>query len=220
MGDAPFSRPERFSKTASICYCFAPSLGCPWAPFGLPFGSLWLPLGSLLAPFGTLWLPLGSLGAVFGPPKHLIASGLKWYILFGSLWLPLGFLLAPSGSLLGSIPSQDLLQKTASIPSLAAFCHRTQVVHPVKTLRRLKWYILSKRLGNGSEISLRSCRDSAENVPRTSKNQPRTRRMNFKQSCLSHCDFFEWTATPTNTLTKTPGITVGRRSPPWGSSIE
>ena len=135
--------------------------------FGLPFGSLWLPLGSLLAPFGTLWLPLGSLGAVFGPPKHLIASGLKWYILFGSLWLPLGFLLAPSGSLLGSIPSQDLLQKTASIPSLAAFRHRTQVVHPVKTLRRLKWYILSKRLGNGSEISLRSCRDSAENVPRT-----------------------------------------------------
>ena len=120
--------------------------GSPWAPFGLPFGSLWLPLGSLLAPFGTLWLPLGSLGAVFGPPKHLIASGLKWYILFGSLWLPLGFLLAPSGSLLGSIPSQDLLQKTASIPSLAAFCHRTQVVHPVKTLRRLKWYILSKRL--------------------------------------------------------------------------
>ena len=58
-------------------------------------------------------------------------------------------------------------RKTASIPSLAAFCHRTQVVHPVKTLRRLKWYILSKRFGNGSEISLRSCRDSAENVPRT-----------------------------------------------------
>ena len=64
----------------------------PWAPFGLLFGSLWLSLGSFLASFGTLWLPLGSLGAVFGPPKHLIASGLKWYILFGSLWLPLGSL--------------------------------------------------------------------------------------------------------------------------------
>ena len=132
----------------------------PWAPFGLPFGSLWLPLGSLLAPFGTLWLPLGSLGAVFGPPKHLIASGLKWYILFGSLWLPLGFLLAPSGSLLGSIPSQDLLQKTASIPSLAAFRHRTQVVHPVKTLRRLKWYILSKRLGNSSGLSCQNTKET------------------------------------------------------------
>ncbi len=47
----------------------------PWVPFGLPFGSLWLPLGSLLAPFGTLWLPLGSLGAVCGPPKERIASG-------------------------------------------------------------------------------------------------------------------------------------------------
>ena len=41
-------------------------------------------------------------------------------------------------------------------------------------------------------------RDSAENLPRFCQEfaeiQPRTRRMNPKQSCLSHCAFFEWTA--------------------------
>ena len=41
-------------------------------------------------------------------------------------------------------------------------------------------------------------RDLAEILPRTcrepSKNPPRTRRMNPKQSCLSHCDFFERTS--------------------------
>ena len=41
-------------------------------------------------------------------------------------------------------------------------------------------------------------RDLAEILPRTcrepSKNPPRTRRMNPKQSCLSHCDFFEGTS--------------------------
>ena len=113
----PFSCQKRFPKKTSIFYRFWSCFASPWAAFGLPFGSLWLPLGSLLAPFGTLWLPLGSLGAVFGPPKHLIASGLKWYILFGSLWLPLGSLLAPLGFLLAPFG--------------------------------------------------RSCRDSAENVPRT-----------------------------------------------------
>ena len=62
----------------------------------------------------------------------------------------------------------------------------------------------------------RTCRDSAENLPRFSREfaeirrdsaenlprfgqefaeiQPRTRRMNPKQTCLSHCAFFEWTA--------------------------
>ena len=67
--------PNRFPNTASIFYRFGSCFAFPWAPFGLPFSSLWLPLGSLLAPFGTLWLPLGSLGAVCGPPKDLIASG-------------------------------------------------------------------------------------------------------------------------------------------------
>ena len=78
------------------------------------------------------------------------------------------------------------------------------MVHPVKTLRRLKWYILL--IASGCETSPRSSRGSAENVPRTlqkpaeippyacrepSKHQPRTTRMNPMQSCLSHCDFFE-----------------------------
>ena len=49
-----------------------------------------------------------------------------------------------------------------------------------------------------AEISSRTCRSSAENLPKfrreSAKNQPRTRRMNPKQSCLSHCALFEWTA--------------------------
>ena len=35
-----------------------------FAPFGLHFGSLWPPLGSLLVLFVILWLPLGFLGVV------------------------------------------------------------------------------------------------------------------------------------------------------------
>ena len=49
-----------------------------------------------------------------------------------------------------------------------------------------------------SPAEAKSCRDRAEIPPRTcrepSKNPPRTRRMNPKQSCLSHCDFFERTS--------------------------
>ena len=36
------------------------------APFGLPFGSLWLPLGSLFGLFVILWHPFGSFGVVLG----------------------------------------------------------------------------------------------------------------------------------------------------------
>ena len=120
-------------------------LGSPWASFGHPFGSLWLPLGCLLAPFGIFWLPLGSIGAGCGLPTEGIASGdeisprscrdsaEKWYILskrFGdssgtsTLWLRLGSL----GAVFG---------------------------HP------------KHLIASGGEISPRSCRDSAESVPRT-----------------------------------------------------
>ena len=50
------------------------SLLAPFGPFGLHFGSLRPPLGSLLVLFVILWLPLGFLG-VFGPPKLFFASG-------------------------------------------------------------------------------------------------------------------------------------------------
>ena len=65
-------------------------------------------------------------------------------------------------------------RKTASIPSLAAFCHRTQVVHPVKTLRRLKWYILS-------HLIARFCRERAENPLRTRRINPKPK--NNQHSC-------------------------------------
>ena len=57
---------------------------------------------------------------------------------FGSLWLPLGCLLAPFGTL------------WLPLGSLGAVCG------PPKDL-----------IASGGEISPRSCRDSAENVPRT-----------------------------------------------------
>ena len=89
----------------------------------------------------------------------------------------------------------------------------------------------------------RICRDSAANLPRFSREfaeirrdsaeslpsfcqefaeiQPRTRRMNPKQTCLSQCDFFEWTAYSDKRFDKIAenksGATV---SPPWGSRIK
>ena len=69
-----FRPPETLSKYSFDFYCFWISVAPPWAPSGLPFASLWLPLASLLALFGTLWLPLGSHGAVSAPPQGLIAS--------------------------------------------------------------------------------------------------------------------------------------------------
>ena len=125
----------------SFLELFCLPLGFLWSPF-------WLPLAAFGLPFGAFWHPLASSGLPWGPPKDLIASGCG---------------ISPrscrDSAELGSIPSQDLLQKTASIPSLAAFCHRTQVVHPVKTLRRLKWYILP-------HLIARFCRERAENPPR------------------------------------------------------
>ena len=57
------------------------TLGCHWAPFGHPLGSLWLswatfslPLGVLGLPLALFWLPLGrpwDLGAPVGSPGAL-----------------------------------------------------------------------------------------------------------------------------------------------------
>ena len=68
------------------------ALGCAWAPFGHPLGSLWLSwatfslslgvLGLPLAPFGRLLAPVGSPGVPWG------AHGIPWggFGGFGSLW--------------------------------------------------------------------------------------------------------------------------------------
>ena len=78
-------------------------------------------------------------------------------------------------------------------PLLAPFS--TPFGHPGSLLASL-WMPFGsfwKRLGPP-----RTCRDSAEKLPKFSREfaeiQPRTRRMNPKQTCLSHCAFFEWTA--------------------------
>ena len=52
-----------------------------WLPFGPPFGSIWLPLGSFGLPLGSVWL------------------------LFGSLLGPSGSKVAPFGSISGNFAS-------------------------------------------------------------------------------------------------------------------
>ena len=65
-------------KTASIFDRFLACFVSLWAPFGLPFGSFWLLLPSLLAPFWCFLSSFGFLSAsldLFGPPKLFFASG-------------------------------------------------------------------------------------------------------------------------------------------------
>ena len=82
------------------------------------------------------------------------------------------------------------------------------MVHPVKTLRT------SKFRRDLAEILQRTCREP-------SKNPPRTRRMNPKQSCLSQCDFFKRTSFADKPFDKiAENKKWGGGLPPWGSSIE
>ena len=119
---------------------------------------------------------------------------LRFFIVFEPVLhtpgLPLASLLAPFGTLW---PLFWLPLGTFGVP-FAAFWHSLAFFG-------LPWgcFGLPKHLiASGGEISARSCQDLAEILPRTcrepSKNPPRTRRMNPKQSCLSHCDFFERTS--------------------------
>ena len=119
----------------------------------------WLPLAAFGLPFGAFGLPFG---------QHSVTG-----------------LAAKNGqhSVTGSILSQDSSGTSCQIAS------KTQVVHPVKTLRKIKTQVvhpvktLRKRKRNFATILPRFCRERAENPPRT-------RRMNLKQNCLSHCDVF------------------------------
>ena len=101
-------------------------------------------------------------------------------------------------------------------PGGIAFCH------PLASFR-LPWDCFEPPkllIASGSEISARSCQDLAEILPRTcrepSKNPPRTRRMNPKQSCLSHCDFFKWTAFSDKRFDKIAGNKSGAAVSPLG----
>ena len=62
--------------------------------------------------------------------------------------------------------------------------------------------------------------DSAENLPSFCQEfaeiQPRTRSMNPKQTCLSHCDFFEWTAFSDKHFDKIAGNKSGAAVSPLG----
>ena len=94
---------------------------------------------------------------------------------FGSFWLLLASLLAPFGLLWAPfwcfLSSFGFLSASWSLSGLQSF---------------------------SSPAEAKFWRDLAEILPRTcqefAKNQPRTRRMNLKQSCLSNCKFFETTS--------------------------
>ena len=69
-------------------------VGCILFAFGLPFGNVLGPLGSLLPPFGSVWAPLWLLVNSFSHFRHqfeLFQNDTKM-IPFGSLWLPVGSL--------------------------------------------------------------------------------------------------------------------------------
>ena len=92
--------------------------------------------------------------------------------ILGAFWPPSGAFWPPSGCLFGSL---------------------WKFFGPPRTCRDF-----DENFRELAEISPRTCRSSAENLPsfrrESAKNQPRTRRVNPKQSCLSHCAFFKWTA--------------------------
>ena len=132
--------------------------------------------------------------------------------ILGAFWPPSGAFWPPSGCLFGSL---------------------WKFFGPPRTCRDF-----DENFRELAEISPRTCRDSAENLPRFSQEfaeirrdsaenlprfcqefaeiQPRTRRMNPKQTCLSHCDFFEWTAFSDKHFDKIAGNKSGAAVSPLG----
>ena len=80
--------------------------GMSLAQFWLPYGTFWLPSGSLLAPF---WLPFGAVWRSFG--AIWLPSGSFWV----PFWLPFGSLLAPLGFL--GVQGRAWIQFSMILPS-------------------------------------------------------------------------------------------------------
>ena len=134
-----------------------------------------------------IWLPKwlqkpskSEMGSTIFVSKNAFQIQLRFFIVFGAVLpppgLPLASLLAPFGCLWA--PFWRLLAPFACLwaplgLSLASL--RTSLPAVAKFRRDL------------AEILPRTCREP-------SKNPPRTRRMNPKQSRLSHCNFFERTS--------------------------
>ena len=115
-----------------------PPPGLPLASLLAPFGCLWAPFWRLLAPFGFLWAPLELSLALLSTSSPADSSGTSFLAPFGCLWAPFWRLRAPFW---------------------AAFRHRTcckkrpAFRHWQHSVTGLKWYILSKRLGDSSGTS-------------------------------------------------------------------
>ena len=124
---------------------------------------------------------------------------------FGSFWLLLASILAPFGLLWA--PGWCFLSSFGFLSASLEF------FGPPKFF-----------FASGSEILARSCQDLAEILLRTfqefAKNQPRTRRMNHKQSCLSNSRFFETTSFPDKPFHNIAQNKMwGGGVHPWGASI-
>ena len=109
----------------------------------------------------------------FGVPLDTLCHPFQSRLdILGAFWPPSGAFWPPSGCLFGSL---------------------WKFFGPPRTCRDF-----DENLRELAKISPRTCRSSTENLLRfrreSAKNQPRTRRMNPKQNCFSHCAFFEWTA--------------------------
>ena len=168
-----------------------PPPGLPLASLLALFGCLWAPFWRLLAPFGFLWAPLELSLALLSSSSPADSSGTSFLASFGCLWAPFWRLRAPfwaafrhrtcckkrpafrhwqhsvKGLKWYILSKRWKTQVVHPVKTLRKI--KTQVVDPVETLRRLKWYILL--IASGREILPRSrfCRERAENPPRTSR---------------------------------------------------
>ena len=114
--------------------------------------------------------------------------------ILGAFWLPSGACWPPSGCLFGSL---------------------WKFFGPPRTCRDF-----DENFRELAEISPRTCRSSAENLPsfrrESAKNQPRTCRMNPRQNCLSRCAFFELNAFSDKRFNKIAGNKSGAAVSPLG----
>ena len=115
------------------------------------------------------------------------------------VFVVLGYLWRPFGTLFGTfLPSWEPVGLPRPVFSAALGSLRARYPEAEPSRTSVKRLIANEGENTATNVP-RFRRQLAVIPPRTSsrefaKIQPRTRRMNPRQSCLSHCEFFEWTA--------------------------
>ena len=135
----------------------------------------------------------------------------RFFVVLGCLWTPFGTLF---GAFWTSWGPSGLPQGHFGLPQ-AVFLAAFASFGPPRTCRDF-----DENFRELAEISPRTCRSSAENLPsfrrESAKNQPRTCRMNPRQNCLSRCAFFELTAFSDKRFNKIAGNKSGAAVSPLG----